>query len=478
MRKRIAIFLAFLLAFNPVIASAATLYVRDGCTGTGTDGVDGDWNTANCYDQLTTAEAQASRGDTIFVADGTYTGGTLDVAASGSTYITIKKAISTDHGTETGWDSAYGDGVAEFTSGWNIQTGYWKFDGQVGGGPDSWTSGHGFKVSHSGGGDGFSEAGGTDVDYVEISHVEIEGSGPDDDCDGCGNDGILLVDDSNDNDNWTIEYNYIHYQGRVPIYARNGDDFLIQYNYIEHNENCNSPDEHSEGISTGGSARMVNRWVVRWNVWNDIEGTGIIGLIGDDHEIYGNLIYHSSAFPRTGQQGGISNGAIFSWSTRPGVQNMVVANNTFVNITNDVGYDHGIRISNSTGTNAASGNVAYNNLFYNLGDNSYSGMSHSDHYGAYDSNDSTDTQAQTGLSSTIFTNYAGEDFTLASGTTAGYDTGTICPGNDVDMYGNARGADGTWDRGAFEYGTSGSVGFSAGGGSVGFSAGGGSVSFE
>jgi len=66
---------------------AAEWYVRDGgtCTSSCTD-----WT--NASDQLTTANTNVARGDTIWVADGTYNSVTWNVAVSGTTLITIKKA--------------------------------------------------------------------------------------------------------------------------------------------------------------------------------------------------------------------------------------------------------------------------------------------------------------------------------------------------------------------------------------------------
>ena len=89
-----------------------------------------------------------------------------------------------------------------------------------------------------------------------------------------------------------------------------------------------------------------------------------------------------------------------------------------------------------------------------------------------------------------FTNEAGDDFSLQSGSQA-IDVGeansvfttfssrySMSIAQDID--GTSRPQDSVWDIGAYEYtvGPSGSVAFSAGGGSVGFSAGGGSVGFE
>ncbi len=59
-------------------------------------------------------------------------------------YVTVKKATGDDHGTETGWKSTYADGQAVFGT-VLFHTGYYIFDGQTGGGPGSWETGHGFK---------------------------------------------------------------------------------------------------------------------------------------------------------------------------------------------------------------------------------------------------------------------------------------------------------------------------------------------
>ncbi len=85
-----------------------------------------DW--INAYTSL---PAYLTRGHTYYVADGSYGTYTFDDADSGTTYIYIKKATAADHGTETEWDSSYGDGSADWTY-LDIQTNYLEIDGQVG----------------------------------------------------------------------------------------------------------------------------------------------------------------------------------------------------------------------------------------------------------------------------------------------------------------------------------------------------------
>src|SRR5437870_5513644 len=88
-------------------ARAADHFVRQGATGTGSGS---DWT--NAYTSL---PAALTRGDTYYVADGTYSGYTFNYPASGTALITIKKATVANHGTAVGWLDTFGDGVATFT---------------------------------------------------------------------------------------------------------------------------------------------------------------------------------------------------------------------------------------------------------------------------------------------------------------------------------------------------------------------------
>ena len=70
-------------------------------------------------------------------------------------------------------------------------------------------------------------------------------------------------------------------------------------------------------------------------------------------------------------------------------------------------------------------------------------------YNAYpDANARSEANAQLSVPTSIFVNYAGDDFRLASATTAGE---SLASPFNADLLGNTRGVDGTWDRGAYEY---------------------------
>jgi hypothetical protein len=106
----------------------------------------------------------------------------------------------------------------------------------------------------------------------------------------------------------------------------------------------------------------------------------------------------------------------------------------------------GIRID------AGSNNVAYNNLWYNCVRTAHSGVTISQSWYYNTQRDSDDKDVQIGAGNP-FVDLANEDFRLSSATSSGKsDLGS--PYN-VDAYGNIRGSDGVWDRGAYEYNSGG-----------------------
>ena len=79
--------------------SASNHYVRAGATG---DGSGSDWINA-CPDFTgSCAVSSLVRGDTYYVAAGTYGSRTFNTAESGTLVITIKGATASDPGTDTG----------------------------------------------------------------------------------------------------------------------------------------------------------------------------------------------------------------------------------------------------------------------------------------------------------------------------------------------------------------------------------------
>ena len=87
-----------------------------------------DWNNA-----LAGLPAQLTRGDSYYLADGSYGSYRLATPASGATLITIKKAIASDNCTNTGWNGpSMGSNQAVFTQITYSGGGYYVINGQVG----------------------------------------------------------------------------------------------------------------------------------------------------------------------------------------------------------------------------------------------------------------------------------------------------------------------------------------------------------
>ena len=112
--KCISLFVLLLLLLISLPSYAADRYIHSGASGNN-DG--SDWE--NAWTDIpvdSRGYARLVRGDTVWVADGTYS--RLNTAesklAGGSLpdYIIIKKATASAHGSNVGWVDSYGDGVA------------------------------------------------------------------------------------------------------------------------------------------------------------------------------------------------------------------------------------------------------------------------------------------------------------------------------------------------------------------------------
>lgn len=425
-----------LLLLAPTLSGAANYYVRDGAAGVSCS----DWSAGNACDQLTTAETLADRGDTIFVADGDYSAVTFNTAASGATYIYITKATSGAHGTETGWDAAYGDGVATFSvttgSVWTVTTGYWDFDGVNGSGK----TGHGFKLLSTADTPGGVTSAIFNMNYsgndgIRLRRTEISGdtykAGPG------KTDGIYTNTAKSD---WLGQYLYVHDVNEVNMMWNSLTDSILEYSTFARRKDPAGV-IHGEAISANNNGLSTNN-VVRYNVFEDIDGTGVVVIKGPAQSgwsIYGNVFWNSvdnGTFTP-------SQGIICNTNIETGMQSILSYNNTCYNISNNGGG------SLNTGINwfgsGSTGNVAYNNLWYNCANIGFTNVTHD--YGAADA-DLSEANDQL-LAADPFVDGASGNFHLSGATTAGT---TLTSPYDADPDGTTRGSDSTWDRGAYEYG--------------------------
>lgn len=402
----------------------ADVAVGPSATGSGSGA---DWSNIKAW------SGTPSRGDTWYLQDGEYAGKTLSVAVSGTTGITIAKATESSHGPSTGWDSAYGDGQAEFTNGITFNTAYWTFTGTK---RDGWTNGYGFKISGTTAGKAIY----SNSSNLTVRYVEIAGHGPDD-AGSPAEDGVYTVGPFSDH---VYEYMWLHDQGRAPFVLYDIDPLTIQYVWAERNENHAS--QHSEGVSLyGGEMTSV---VIANSIWVDIEGTAVLAVgnvIGA--KFYNNLIYWTSAYPHSGQDGAYTgNGSISSFTVQSWTN--CFANQNTVILPASGGTSFGIgNVPGSAGT----GNQAYNNLYLSSGvigsrvqyddgcDHDYNGYWMPSAF-------FTESNGVTNLTTSVVSNFSGYDYSLASALPYG---ATLSSPFDFDIEGTARSV--PFNLGAYTY---------------------------
>jgi hypothetical protein len=426
--------LALAACLLPAFAHAANHYVRPGATGRN-DG--SDWT--NAY---TTLPASLQRGDTYYLANGSYGAHVFNDANSGTAAITIKKAIEADHGTATGWASSYGDGQAVFSN-WQIYSDYYVFDGRRRN--SDWklgaTSQYGIKVA------GtrpvrLDNGAGTGGDNLTFLYIDFKGGGRDT---GSGDDVIYGL---TGNSNLTFRYCALHDSDRTIFLTRNNwTNLVVDQSYIA--RNTSTPGMHGEMMSVYSSTNMT----FSNNVIEDIEGTAVWAGIGDGGssgwKIYGNVISHSAAYladtgRASGHNFGIA-GIVFianDATNNNSGNNILVYNNTMVNIQ---GSYSGVVVQKGTGIEVRN-NIWYGSVRTN---NSFSGtMSHNWYYNTAQDGDATATKVVCTSGCDIFNSISGKDFRLKTATAAAM---ALAAPYNVDGNGVTRGLDGHPDRGAYEY---------------------------
>lgn len=421
---QVAIFSAVTVTatFN-LIPSGPVFYVRQGASGNGSD-----WS--NAYGAL---PATLARGATYYIASGTYGSYRFNDAQSGTDLISIKKATPTDHGTNTGWDPAYGSGQAVWNGPLHFDTSYWVFDGQTRNESD-WFSGadYGFKIFHDGNDQQIRMSTlGTAVSYVVIKHTYLEALNtplPNTTIRRYGLD-IDTFGGTGTSRGLVVSRSFFQY-GNVPIFTRDNDGMILEYSAFDANDSNGA--NHGEAMS----AYYTNhRFIIRFNKFRATSGTAVIAFTtgsstpADGFEIYGNVIWNAD----------IGDG-IFGFDRQEWpFTNTKIFNNTIVDKVG--GFSNGIAIR------SGSNNQVFNNLWVNTASSFWNGTGATYNYNAY-SWDVTESNAQTNVPPSIFTNYAADNFTLGSPTAPGT---TLPAPYNVDMFGNVRGGDGSWDRGAYEF---------------------------
>ena len=447
----VASFNQAVIASTDIPSTAAHVYVKAASTGTASGA---DWTNAVGFTSVTFA-----RNTTYWIADGAYTSKTCSTPNNGSNYIVIRKATTTDHGTETGWSPADGDGQAIFTGQFSVQTDFWWIDGRIRN--SVWqqgsTTAYGFRIVSNGSktlriDNGGSGGGANDCTF---KYIDLVGAGRD-------SDGQDVIYSLYRNKRINVQMCALRDCGRCQWISAGGTlDRLVEYCYLA--RNTSTPTVHSEPFSCWGNDANS---IYRYNYIEDCEGSAVWAFINagaaTNTRIYGNLIQFTASYASTS-------------GSRP-THTVGFVNALFV----------GDNISGGNG-NTMSGLRYYNNTHYNfaVSDAYYDSPGGVDiqHYGeilpiggsdnevrnniwsvcrkaahivsgsvTYNYYHSTTVSGDGGSSQTSavspFVSAATGNFSLVVPTDAGY---TLASPYNTDANGVVRGADGVWDRGAFDY---------------------------
>lgn len=405
-------------------AFAANHYVNQGATGTGTGA---DWTNA-CTDFTgSCAIASLVRGDTYYVGTGTFTAKTWNTPDSGTTVITIKKAIVADHGTATGWNNAFA-AQAVFTNRQDVETDYWTFDGQVGDYTSGGIGSYGFK-DQFGQGD-FAPCGGTNGNSTGAgfllcgSNVTVRYW----DCAGISNTGDFTYTgqakciEAYQGNNWTVSHLAMH--GCESCLQGGQNNWVVEYSYI-YNSRSIATAFHNNVFYLSGS----NGGVFRYNQIWDYNAEGLF-LTGESSPPT-NIVAYGNTFASDGTQSNFPRGIELREAYN--YTNFTAYNNTFYNL-NDGAILDSSQITGNTCTNC----VAENNLSVLTGSNFGPGWTLANNIDS-----STNTSQFVSV-----TPLYGANFNLTANTATGT---TLASPYNVDMNGNTRGVGSAWSIGAFQF---------------------------
>jgi hypothetical protein len=214
-------------------------------------------------------------------------------------------------------------------------------------------------------------------------------------------------------------------------FLRSTDGATVEYSAS--NGAASSASNHGEIVNLYYSG---NNAIIRYNKWkNAFVGNGGTALVAITHanglQFYGNVVSNFD----------VGDGAIgFNGYSSSGNR---VYNNTFIG---GVGWNSG------TAWGSGTDNQVYNNLFINCKTVNLAGTH--DYNAFSDTNARGEPNAQIGVPTLIFVDYANGDFRLKSETASG--RALVSP-FDFDMLGTKRGANGVVSRGAYQYNASGGL---------------------
>ncbi|TAL67083.1 MAG: T9SS type A sorting domain-containing protein [Bacteroidetes bacterium] len=417
-------------------AFAANHYIRAEATGAN--------NGESWTDAWTNfGEVTWTRGDTYYVAGGTFNENISIPSTSGTSWITIKKANVSDNGNEPGWEDYYATNQVVINGNITSLTGSVEIDGVTG----SDTSGHGIKINVTTSLNVVMLSNGTGP--YHLSHLELKGPGFD--YGSLGTDGIYY---NFGQKGFYVAYCWIHEIPRngITIGSSIGTSYsdygmLYENNVLSETGGVGIayPGIHGQGIQIGYSA-TDSFIIIRNNTFRNIYGQGPISYLGkgthSQSRIYNNVFYST-------EPGIYANASAIFWhAASVNVSDMYVYNNTFYNLG---GYGSHIRCDFTGATNLEIKNniwvkCPFGNHHYN-----FTSASNNDYFENTGMNIPTGEPNQVTESEDPFVNSAEYDLHLkytANAVNNGLSLNSIFT-TDKDAISRPQGAG--WDIGAYEY---------------------------
>lgn len=407
----ISIVTIFLIVFfSTSFVAAEDLYVRPNG---GSYGTENGSNWTNAFDGFSDVSwgdgaGNVSAGDTLYVAGGTYTE-TLVIGASGTyseTQVTVKRATTSEHGTDTGWSNDYDTEVTIDAHSISIQgRSYIMVDG---------VTEDGFHIISSTINDTAVYVQ-NNCSYITLQYITIDGATNGDDYRG------IRIYNSN---HVTVRYCVIENMPNDAFVILTATDLLIEYCHIGP-KIASATGQHGDGIEAYTCSDVTFRY-------NTTDWAGDMTQFGMSDTTIGRWDIHGNIFTSTTSPG---SGYVMKINSDDApVGPMYFYNNTFYQLY----LPFLTRSANTTGEYK-------NNIFYNNTKMAGSHLSHSyNYYGTGE--DIEEDNKQVGGNPFVST----ETFVLGSGFSAkdmGVDLGRTY---NTDGSGNTRGRDGYWDMGAYE----------------------------
>jgi hypothetical protein len=225
------------------------------------------WATA-----FATLPEPAERGAVYFFGDGEYGQLMLDEPEADDAWITLRKATEHDHGVDVGWDPAYGDGQAMFTSIVMVSD-RWLVDGQVRDEQD-WTDSESYGFRVTGRIEGHTINFGRASNDARFQYIDIGGAAGDEFDETIPSEGFYFGGFDAVIERWTISHSHVH-NVYLPFQLAGAQDVTIEYSWL-------GPNWSKETIrGQGRSARIT----IRFNVLKDGCQAGRLHLIrmGREH---------------------------------------------------------------------------------------------------------------------------------------------------------------------------------------------------